>query len=112
MVASRSEASAGIASSLIDVGGTVVATEANAIPEIMIGKFTLVRLPIAYTDSYALDVLGLGKRPAMLLGMDALSLFARVEIDFRRRKVKFVMPEGTQRETIRRQPTRLGDERI
>ena len=112
LMAARSNASAGIASSLIDVGGTLVATEANAIPEITIGKVTLARLPIAYADSYALDVLGLGKRPAMLMGMDALSLFDRVEIDFRRRKVKFVMPEGAERDTIRRRPTRLGDARI
>lgn len=112
MMASRTNASAGIPSSLIDVGGTVVPTEANAVPEIMIGKVTLAQLPIAYADSYALDLLGLGKRPAMLLGMDALSLFDRVEIDFRRRKVKFVVPEGTLRKTIRRRPTRLGDERI
>ena len=48
----------------------------------------------------------------MLMGMDALSLFDRVEIDFRRRKVKFVMPEGAERDAIRRRPTRLGDARI
>lgn len=112
MMAARTDASAGTPASLIDVGGTSVATEANAIPEITIGNVTLAHLPIAYADSYALDVLGLGKRPAMLLGMDALSLFDRVEIDFRRRKVKFVMPEGTRRETIRRRSSTLGDERI
>ncbi len=112
MMAARTDAAAGMPSSLIDVGGTSVATETNAIPEITIGNVTLTHLPIAYADSYALDVLGLGKRPAILLGMDALSLFDRVEIDFRRRKVKFVMPEGTERKKIRRQPTRLGTERI
>ncbi len=112
LMAARTDAAAGTPSSLIDVGGTAVATEANAIPEITIGNVTLARLPVAYADSYALDVLGLGERPAILLGMDALSLFDRVEIDFRRRKVKFVMPEGAERETIRRQPTRLGAERI
>ncbi len=112
MIASQSGESEGVASSLIDVGGTLVATEADAVPEITIGKVTLARLPIAYADSYALDVLGLGKRPAILLGMDALSLFDRVEIDFGRRKVKFVMPEATYREPIRRRATRIGTERI
>jgi predicted aspartyl protease len=109
MIETRSGTTSGVASSLIDVGGTLVATEANALPEITIGKITLARLPIAYADSYALEVLGLGERPAMLLGMDALSLFDRVEIDFHRRKIRFVMPELASGERASRRPLNAVD---
>lgn len=106
MMAARLGSSEGSPGILIDVGGTSVATQVTSVPRIMIGKVELENLPIAYADSYALGLLGLDRRPAILLGMDALSLFDRVEIDFRRRKVKFVMPENPQGEAIPRRSTR------
>jgi predicted aspartyl protease len=54
-------------------------------------------LPVSYADSPAFGVLGLVERPALLLGMDALSLFDRVAIDFTNRRVVFDLPRGANR---------------
>lgn len=92
--------------SIIDVGGTNVPSENAILPTITIANFRLSNLPIAYVENHALEQLGLNDRPAMLLGMDALSLFDRVEIDFGRRKVNFVMPGSEDGQALRRSLSR------
>lgn len=51
-----------------------------------------VRLPypsIAFVDTRVFDEIGLGGRPALLLGMNHLRLFRQVSIDFRRKHIAF-----------------------
>ena len=59
-------------------------------------------LPVSFADSQAFRALGLQERPALLLGMDGLALFDRVEIDFPNRRVVFDLPSGASRETRQR----------
>lgn len=49
---------------------------------------------LAFADSPAFHRLGLGKRPAMLLGMAQLRMFKRVAIDFAKRRILFDLPTG------------------
>ncbi len=49
---------------------------------------------IAFADTLAFEKLGLGKRPALLLGMNQLRLFRRVAIDFSTRRVLFDVPHS------------------
>jgi predicted aspartyl protease len=58
-----------------------------------VGGVTLKNLPIVFTESHAFGQLGLGNKPALLLGMNALRGFDRVSIDFANRKLRVVLPQ-------------------
>jgi predicted aspartyl protease len=61
---------------------------------LVIDKVSLNNVLIAYADSPAFAALGLGKKPAILLGMRDLRSFDRVAIDFASRKILFDAPKG------------------
>ena len=74
----------------------------DAAERIVINGMDVNDLPVSFADSQAFRVLGLHDRPALLLGMDSLSLFDRVEIDFPNRRVVFDLPDGATRQTGQR----------
>jgi hypothetical protein len=55
---------------------------------------TLQELPVAFADVPPFARFGLTDRPALMLGMDALRAFRRVEIDFPDRKLRLLLPRG------------------
>ncbi len=75
------------------VTGEAVPATRTAIKRIVINGMDVNDLPISFTDSQAFRALGLHERPALLLGMDSLSLFDRVEIDFPNKRVVFDLPD-------------------
>ena len=77
-------------------GENVPATR-TAIKRIVINGMDINDLPVSFADSQAFRALGLDDRPALLLGMDSLSLFDRIEIDFPNRRVVFDLPERAHR---------------
>ncbi len=80
------------AGELTSVTGAVLAVRLGQISRISVGGVDFTDLPVAYADSPAFDELGLTRRPALLLGMDALRLFDRVAVDFPNRRVAFDLP--------------------
>ena len=82
---------------VLGVTGATLAVNMGVIERMRIGGVDFVNLPVAYGDSPAFAMLGLARRPAILLGMDALSLFERVAVDFTNRRVTFDMPDGARR---------------
>ena len=80
-----------------DVNGATLTSRIGVARELEIGNLTMQSIPIGFADSPALDALGLGKRPALILGMRNLRLFDRVAIDFATRRVLFDLPRGTGR---------------
>lgn len=82
---------------LTSVTGATLAVQVGQIQRITVGGVDFTDLPIAYADSPAFAVLDLEKRPALLLGMDALRLFDRVVVDFTNRRVTFDLPDGATR---------------
>lgn len=84
---------------LSSVTGEDVPAMRTAIKRITLNGLDVNNLPISFADSQAFRALGLDARPALLLGMDGLALFDRVEIDFPNRRVVFDMPSGANRET-------------
>ncbi len=84
------------------VTGEAVPATQTAIKRIVINGMDVNDLPVSFADSHAFRVLGLHERPALLLGMDSLSLFDRVEIDFPNKRVVFDLPDGAHRESGRR----------
>ena len=87
---------------LMAVTGEDVPALRTAIKRIVINGMDVNDLPVSFADSQAFRVLGLHDRPALLLGMDSLSLFDRVEIDFPNRRVVFDLPDGANRQTGQR----------
>jgi len=77
-------------------GGKTVA-DYTLVPAVRIGAVQFDAVPIAFADVAPFERFGLTKQPALLLGMDALRSFRRVEIDFPNRQVRFLMPKGAHR---------------
>jgi predicted aspartyl protease len=87
---------------LAAVTGEAVPATRTAIKRIVINGMDVNDLPVSFADSQAFRALGLVERPALLLGMDSLSLFDRVEIDFPNKRVVFDLPDAAQRQTGQR----------
>ncbi len=87
---------------LMAVTGEDVPALRTAIKRIVINGMDVNDLPVSFADSQAFRALGLVERPALLLGMDSLSLFDRVEIDFPNRRVVFDLPDAAGRQTGQR----------
>jgi predicted aspartyl protease len=94
---SRRKLAATVPIELVSVTGGIVTADYTKISGLVIGGVTLTDMPIAFADVHPFRKLGLTRRPAILLGMDALGVFDRVSVDFANRKVRFVMPGQTGR---------------
>ncbi len=83
--------------SLTGVTGQTVVADYTTIERTTIGTLTLGNLPVAFTadDAPPFRQFGLSQKPAILLGMDVLQSFRRVEIDFANREVRLSLPRGT-----------------
>ncbi|WP_374140150.1 aspartyl protease family protein [Sphingomonas sp.] len=81
---------------LTSVTGEVLNADYTQIGEVEIGRVKFQNLPVAFADAAPFQQLGLNDKPALLLGMDALRQFRRVDIDFARREVRLALPLGVQ----------------
>lgn len=79
---------------ITSVTGETVIGGWNVIREVRVGGFTVNNLAVAFTDASPFEQLGLNNKPALLLGMDVLRRFDRVSVDFGRKKVYFLLPDG------------------
>lgn len=76
---------------VISVTGQTTPAEFQTVPEVTIGGLTVKNMPLAFAQLHTFDVFGMSNQPAMLLGMDILSHFRRVTIDFKRREATFTI---------------------
>ncbi len=83
----------GIPITLTGVTGESVTASYTLLNTIKLGSMTINDMPIAYAENDAppFKAFGLENRPALMLGMDALKLFRRIDIDFANREVRFIM---------------------
>ena len=75
---------------LYSVTGGRMTADATQVGRIRIGGIGVHDMPIAFADVRPFRKLGLGDRPALLLGMDVLQLFDLVSIDFANRQVRLL----------------------
>jgi predicted aspartyl protease len=75
---------------LLSVTGEKQPAEYTKADRLIIGNAEFVGMPIAFAEAYLFARLKLTRRPAMLLGMDALQMFARVALDFQNSEARFV----------------------
>lgn len=76
---------------LISVTGRTLPADYATIGRLQIGGVTIDNVPMAFGDVATFRQFALIRRPAVLLGMQTLRLFARVTIDFPRRKISFLL---------------------
>lgn len=81
---------------LQSVTGAFISGDYMFVRELQIGGLTLKNLAIVFTESHAFKELKLDRRPALLLGMNAIRAFKKVSIDFASRKFRVVLPETGQ----------------
>lgn len=87
---------------LTSVTGETLMVTYHIANNVRIGGVTMGGVPVAFADVPPFAHFGLQDRPALMLGMDALRAFRRVEIDFPARRVRFMMtgrdvpPTGTR----------------
>ncbi len=77
---------------LLSVTGRTLFADYTTIDRIKIGDLTIQNLPIAFADAAPFKQFALESKPAIMLGMDALKLFRRVDIDFANRQVRLALP--------------------
>lgn len=83
-----------------DVLGNLLTGNSGLIRKLQIGQLSLNDLTVTYADTPAFDALGLGRRPALALGMKHLQLFDRVAVDFNSKRVLFDLPAGVHRPAL------------
>ncbi len=82
---------------LTSVTGGKLMAQYTLVPDVRIGEVQFDTLPVAFAEVAPFKRFGLTRRPALLLGMDALRSFRRVDIDFPNRQVRFLMQRGAGR---------------
>lgn len=77
---------------MTSVTGEKLTVNYHIADRVQIGGVSLRGVPVAFADIPPFEHFGLSDEPALMLGMDALRAFRRVEIDFPDRKVRFLLP--------------------
>ena len=82
---------------LVSVTGGQMTADYGTVRTIKIGDAEINDMPIAFADAPPFRAFGLESKPAIMLGMDALKLFARVQIDFANRELRLALPRNAPR---------------
>jgi predicted aspartyl protease len=64
------------------------------LPFLRLGGLQLGNVPVVYSEAHVFDLWDLKKTPALVLGMDLLTQFESVALDFGRSQVRFDIAEG------------------
>lgn len=78
---------------LKSVTGAKIDGDYTFIRNLTVADVQLTNLAVVFTDAHTFKQLGLDRKPALLLGMNALRAFKKVSIDFATRKFRVVLPE-------------------
>lgn len=82
--------------SLLSVTGDVLVADYTQVDQIKVAGLNFNNLPVAFADAEPFKRFNLIKRPALMLGMDAMKMFKRVQIDFPNRTLRLLLPKDTR----------------
>ena len=85
--------------SLLSVTGQYLTADYRIIDSLDIGGIRFHSVPIAFADAVPFQRFGLSNTPALMLGMDSLRLFRKVQIDFANRELRLTLPKGVMGQT-------------
>ena|SRR5579872_1322769 len=77
---------------IISVTGQTMAAEMADLPALRIGGMHVPSWPVAFADLHTFQMWGLVDQPSILIGVDILSRFESVCLDFARDEVRFRLP--------------------
>lgn len=80
---------------LTSVTGEKLVGEYMFVKMLEFGEVKLKDVAVVFADSHAFRQLDLERKPAILLGMNVFRAFDKVSIDFNRRKLRVLLPEGS-----------------
>ena len=83
---------------LQSVTGATMTGDYMFVKDLTIGGLGLGNLAVVFSEAHTFHQLGLDKKPAILLGMNALRAFKKVSIDFANRKFRVLLPEHSELE--------------
>ena len=83
---------------LQSVTGAKMTGDYMFVSRLEIGGVVMKNLAIVFADAHTFRKLGLDRKPALLLGMNAIKAFKKVSIDFASRKFRVVLPESSMRD--------------
>jgi gag-polyprotein putative aspartyl protease/Aspartyl protease len=78
---------------IISVTGQTIDGDLADLPHLRIGGLTLPRWRVAFADLHTFHLWDLTQRPAILIGVDILSRFEKVTLDFARSEMSFRLPD-------------------
>ena len=78
---------------IISATGQTIGAQAATLPRLRIGGLQFPAWSVAFADLHTFKLWNLVERPAILLGVDALSRFESVSLDFARDEVRFHLPK-------------------
>jgi predicted aspartyl protease len=99
----KTEKSLGMVS-LQAVTGQYLTADYRVIDSLDIAGVGFHQLPIAFADAVPFKRFGLSDTPALMLGMDTLRLFRRVQIDFANREIRLTLPRDVMASSARMRP--------
>ncbi len=79
---------------IVSVTGQTITGEMADLPTLRIGTLHVPDWPMAFADLHTFQMWNLTDRPAILIGVDILSRFETVCLDFNRDEVRLRLPEG------------------
>jgi len=77
---------------IVSVTGQTIPAEFADLPALRFGGVTLPNWPVAFADLHIFRMWDLEREPAILIGVDVLSRFETVCLDFRHDEVRFRLP--------------------
>jgi len=80
---------------IVSVTGQTIDAEFADLPALRVGGLTLPDWPVAFADLHIFRLWNLVDRPAILLGIDLMSRFEAICLDFRNDEVRFRLPVRT-----------------
>ena len=81
------------------VTGETIGGDYMFVRELDIGGVTLRNLAIVFADAHTFKKLNLDRKPALLLGMNAIRAFKKVSIDFAHRRLRVILPQTSEMQT-------------
>jgi hypothetical protein len=78
---------------IVSATGQTIKAELADLPNLRVGGFSLPNWPVAFAELHTFRMWNLVDRPAILIGIDILSRFQSVSLDFLRSEVRFRLAE-------------------
>jgi hypothetical protein len=94
MAMPRHSESSWTSTAVVSVTGQTIQAQMADLPDLRIGGLRLPTWPVAFADLHTFNMWNLTDRPAILLGVDVLSRFEQVCLDFAHDEVRFRLPDA------------------